>query len=282
MHRNGVLIFRERITMATSKPNGEQPLLRVEEVAQLLRTTPRTVYRWLNDGKILGKKVGRSWRIPKQVVADLAGEGIETEVGSVRKASALFGQGEHLLALAPEREAVAGMMVRLVEMGLQHRYRIFAGCWSFAPDELRKLMRSLGIPTDALEAEGMLTIADFSTAFDAEGAEGVLQEWRKLVDASQQDGPPLLAIGAPSLDCWDEHSGRLVEFEAALNELWHEADAVSVCVYPLSDFVPARLWRVGTLISHHTGVLLWSETELMLLRPEEFSQMFITPDWARN
>lgn len=261
--------------MTTNKLNGEQQFLRVEEVAKLLRTTTRTVYRWLNDGKIVGKKVGRSWRIPRQAVSDLAGEAMETEGVATRKAFSPFGRGEHLLALAPEREAVAGIMARLAEMGLQHRYRIFAGCWSFTPDELRGLMRTLGIPADTLEAEGTLTIADFDAVFNSSGVDGVLQEWRHLVETSQQNGNPLLAIGAPSLDCWGDNPGRLVEFEAALDELWHTTNAVSVCIYPLLDFVPERLRRAGTLISNHTGILLWSETGLMLLRPDEFSQMFI-------
>lgn len=266
--------------MTTNGTSNERQFLRVEEVADLLQITPRTVYRWLDSGKISGTKVGKSWRIPRQVVSELAGEvGEDTAVSHHT-----FSQGEHLLALAPEREAVPGMMARLAEIGLQQRYRLFAGCWSFAPDELRGLMRTLGIPTDVLEAEGALEIVDFDAVFAKGGADGVLAEWRRVVNrksgengVSGKEERPLLAIGAPSLDCWTEYPEQLVEFEMALDELWHDAGGVSICVYPLSDFVPERLRRLGTLIGSHTGALLWSETELMLLRSDAFSLPFFSP-----
>ena len=266
--------------MRTSKIKDEKQFLHVEEVAKVLRTSSRTIYRWLSSGKISGKKIGRSWCIPQQVVSDLIDDAIENGVVGAQKTPSFFSQGEHLFALAPEREAVAGMMVKFVEMGLQHRYHVFAGCWPFSPDELRGLMRTLGIPTDTLETEGTLTISDFNAVFNADGAEGILQKWRDLVDLSQRDNTPLLAIGAPSLDCWSTNPEGLIEFEKTLNELWCATSAVSICIYPLADFVPERLRRIGTLINNHTGVLLWSETEMMLFRPDEFSQMFHTPNLA--
>jgi len=42
-----------------------EPLYTPEEVAELLRVSPRTVQRWLAQGKLQGVKVGRLWRIPK-------------------------------------------------------------------------------------------------------------------------------------------------------------------------------------------------------------------------
>ncbi len=37
----------------------------VKEAAQILRVHPRTVRRWLKEGKLKGKKIGRIWLIPK-------------------------------------------------------------------------------------------------------------------------------------------------------------------------------------------------------------------------
>jgi len=42
-----------------------EPLYTPEEVAELLRVSPRTVQRWLAQAKLHGVKVGRLWRIPK-------------------------------------------------------------------------------------------------------------------------------------------------------------------------------------------------------------------------
>ena len=254
----------------------DNQLLRVEEVAEVLRTTPRTVYRWLNSGKLPGTKVGGAWRISKQALAEIT-EDLLVDVDTAIAPQALnapFGHGDHFIALAPEREAVAGVSAKILELAIRQRYRVFAGCWSFTVAELRGLMRSLGIPVDVLESEGELIFSDFNAAFErAGGAEGVLQEWRSVVDMAKRDNRPILGIGAPSLTCWEGDFSRLAAFEESLNEIWYPTDAVSVCIYALSEFVPARLQRLGTLISYHTGVLMWSETDLMVLRPSNFSEM---------
>jgi len=259
----------------TRKLHEDQQLLRVEEIARILQITPRTIYRWLHEKKMEAKKIGRAWYIPKEVVSRLSSGHSTSHSPVIHNMLLPLKHGEHLLALAPERNAVAGFMARLIEMGLQKKHHIFAGCWPFTPDDLRKIMRTNGIPTDALEAESILTIADFSKIYNADGAEGILHKWRELVDLSQRSATPLLAIGAPSLDCWGNNLDSLIEFEQTLATLWRVSSSVSVCIYPLSDFVPDRLRRIGSLINVHTGTLLWSETKLILLRQEDISPSFI-------
>lgn len=39
-------------------------LLKPTKVAKMLDVRPRTVVRWIHEGKIGGVKVGRVWRIP--------------------------------------------------------------------------------------------------------------------------------------------------------------------------------------------------------------------------
>ena len=38
-------------------------LLTTEEIAAILSVHPRTVMRWLREGKLKGLKVGRLWRV---------------------------------------------------------------------------------------------------------------------------------------------------------------------------------------------------------------------------
>ena len=40
----------------------------VEEVADFLRIHPKTISKWLSEGKIKGVKVGREWRIPRSEI----------------------------------------------------------------------------------------------------------------------------------------------------------------------------------------------------------------------
>lgn len=50
----------------------EPEFLTVEEVAELLRVSVRTVQRLLAEGKLPGVRVGRQWRIPRaELVAHL-------------------------------------------------------------------------------------------------------------------------------------------------------------------------------------------------------------------
>lgn len=41
----------------------DKRLLTPEQVAERLQVTRRTVYQWINDGKLPALKVGRGWRI---------------------------------------------------------------------------------------------------------------------------------------------------------------------------------------------------------------------------
>ena len=43
----------------------EPEFLTVDEVAELLRVSARTVQRLLKEGKLPGVRVGRQWRIPR-------------------------------------------------------------------------------------------------------------------------------------------------------------------------------------------------------------------------
>lgn len=52
------------------RPLAEVRLLTVAEVAAILRLSKMTVYRTVNNGTLPALKVGRSVRVPEQVVHD--------------------------------------------------------------------------------------------------------------------------------------------------------------------------------------------------------------------
>ncbi len=49
--------------MKTTKYNNSKHLITVSEVAERLQKSPLTITRWIKEGRIRAKKVGRSWRI---------------------------------------------------------------------------------------------------------------------------------------------------------------------------------------------------------------------------
>lgn len=51
-------------------------LLKVQEVATMLRTTHTTVYRLIDNGAVDGFKVGKQWRITRQSLEDYLTGGV--------------------------------------------------------------------------------------------------------------------------------------------------------------------------------------------------------------
>ncbi len=47
----------------------KQPVYTVEEVAEILRVHPRTIYRALVAGTLPGFKIGDSWRVTEEQLA---------------------------------------------------------------------------------------------------------------------------------------------------------------------------------------------------------------------
>jgi excisionase family DNA binding protein len=51
--------------------NGGSPandILTLEEVASYLRLTPQTIYKWAQDKRIPGAKLGKEWRFRKSII----------------------------------------------------------------------------------------------------------------------------------------------------------------------------------------------------------------------
>lgn len=62
-------------------------ILTVPQAAEQLQVSERTVYGWLRDGKLPGRKIGKVWRLSADAVVDfLRGDVLvnETNVSSPR------------------------------------------------------------------------------------------------------------------------------------------------------------------------------------------------------
>ncbi len=83
-----------KTTGAAARPSAEEEadgvkMLRVEEVAQAIGTTPDTIRRWLRDGKLRGVRPGGTkmgWRIPESEVERVLTGGGEQAEGKARAA----------------------------------------------------------------------------------------------------------------------------------------------------------------------------------------------------
>lgn len=237
-------------------------LYTIEGVATEFNVSSRTVYRWLSDGKLSGQKIGRSWRISQESINNLTKT--RTREAQAEDTKKFIGKG-HYVVLAPERDALSGTVLKLIKLGLQHEYNVFCSCWTQTIEEQYDLARKMSIPLDIFEQQGRFFSVDFAQEFDELYTQGILDKWQNWAEASNQSTRPIMGIGTPNIHSWGEHPQDLIDFEAALDELWQPIQAISFCVYSLADFIPEGLQRLGSLISHHDGLIMWGENGSIVL-----------------
>jgi excisionase family DNA binding protein len=57
--------------LANDLPGGRAPdheILTIEEVAEYLRLTPQTIYKWAQEGRIPAAKLGKEWRFRRSLI----------------------------------------------------------------------------------------------------------------------------------------------------------------------------------------------------------------------
>jgi excisionase family DNA binding protein len=57
--------------VSQAQKNGRSPandILTLEEVASYLRLTPQTIYKWAQEKRIPGAKLGKEWRFRKSII----------------------------------------------------------------------------------------------------------------------------------------------------------------------------------------------------------------------
>ncbi len=57
------------------QPPMAEEVLTVQEVAEMLRTTPATVYAWCRAGKLPAFKIGQQWRIRARALEEMMRRG---------------------------------------------------------------------------------------------------------------------------------------------------------------------------------------------------------------
>ncbi len=63
-------------TLAESSATSNK-ILTVSQAAEQLQVSDRTVYEWLRDGKLPGRKIGKVWRLSAAAIVDfLRGDGV--------------------------------------------------------------------------------------------------------------------------------------------------------------------------------------------------------------
>ncbi len=260
----------------------EKELLTVQEVADLLRTTPNTVYRWLRSGRIAGAKIGKEWRVRRQTLEEALsvrlsmqrekGEGAFSEPGTVGELPlVLRPHGDHVLVITSGQQEVYDLEAEFFREGLRKGCRLFKGCWWQRPDDVRLELAKRGLPVQALEEDDLLVIVDLQERYREEGVNGPVLAWSREAEKTLDLGRSLMwGSGSPQLISCDGDVLKLLQFERILEERLKPLPVVGICPYIMDGSQCNGLGPFIELARHHRGLALYeggNSVYLQLLRP---------------
>ena len=242
-------------------------LLTVAEVADFLKTTTTTVYRWIKEGTLTAMKIGKEWRIDESLL-DSTLQRSRNTAGSFAHFWQQLRKNEHLILITDKNLEVAKFEASFFRKGLEEGAMLMKGCWWQDEDEIIGQYAQFGLDAASLIRNGAMTVINLNKLYRDEGIDGPLKAWRSSVDAAITRGAPRLwASGSPSMYCCENDPYRLLAFEAQLNDAIKNLPVIGVCPYSIEDSGNSEHFdKMMTLMSYHSGVAFYSDEQCRLLR----------------
>lgn len=240
-------------------------LLTVEEVAEFLRTTPTTIYRWLRTGKLPGVKLGKEWRIRKEVLdSKLAESSPNFKRQSLM--DEIESKGNHMMAIASNEAALYNLEVEFFKKGLALNQRLFKGCWWQNTNDVRQELTTRGLPVEELERKNMLTIVDLAEKYKFSGVQGPIKAWTDAANITNELGYKFLwGSGSPGLGSCGDFSD-LIRFESLLDDTLAKLNVVGICPYLYNDVNKDNMKEFIELVNCHRNVVFYTEESFVYLK----------------
>ncbi|MFZ7131740.1 MAG: helix-turn-helix domain-containing protein [Eubacteriales bacterium] len=238
-------------------------LLTVFEVADYLRTTPTTIYRWLKQGKIRGIKIGKEWRIYESSLSDLTH--INTNMKVNDHLWTRLNKSEHLLVITNCEEDIYKLETSFFKHAMNQGKRMLKGCWWQDMDQIREKYNSNGIDIEYLESKGLFTLVDFDAQYKKYGINGPVYSWITEIEKNKND--VLWASGSPEMKCCGYDEAELIRFETKLNNTIQKMPVVGICPYVIKEFSEDSFNTIVSLMQQHSGTVFFSrDNNTTLLR----------------
>ncbi|ADL08282.1 MEDS domain-containing protein [Thermosediminibacter oceani] len=246
-----------------------EELLTVEEVSKILRTTPNTIYRWLRAGKLPGVKLGKEWRIRKEILASKLNETNTTSIRGQRFWDKIGPHRGHVLAVTRDTNDLFDLEAEFFKKGLSRGFRLFKGCWCQKPDDVRRELSIRGLPIEELEARNILTIIDLTDYYNRSGKNGPVQIWSEEARKTLELGyKTMWGSASPNPLSFGGHFHNLIEFESSLDNALRKLPVVGICTYFFDDFTGDNFMRLIDLMNVHLSVIFYNNGSVIYLKNE--------------
>ena len=237
----------------------EKELLGAEDVAEVIGVKETTVWRWCREGTLPCLKVGKHWRIRREVLEDFLKRS-ERPATLVRRLESFLQVPDNVLAIAQNADILRRLDAAFFQVGEARGGLLvkFYGGEKDSEDELRAHLEQNGLEVGRLEREGRLLMSPEGDPLD--GREEALG---RILEEEAGKGRSVWASFNWALQV---DLNTVLEQQERLNELVDTRQLV-VKTAALEEAIDE--WPVAALRraqSSHSGTILASQSGLSLSR----------------
>ena len=237
----------------------EKELLGAEDVAEVIGVKETTVWRWCREGTLPCLKVGKHWRIRREVLEDFLKRS-ERPATLVRRLESFLQVPDNVLAIAQNADILRRLDAAFFQVGEARGGLLvkFYGGEKDPEDELRAHLEQNGLEVGRLEREGRLLMRPEGDPLD--GREEALG---RILEEEAGKGRTVWASFNWALQV---DFNTVLEQQERLNELVDTRQLVvkTAALEEAIDEWPAAALRRAQ--SSHSGTILASQSGLSLSR----------------
>ena len=237
----------------------EQDLLAAADIARMVGVKETTVWRWCREGKLPCLKVGKHWRIRREVLEDFLKQS-ERPTTLPKRLDSFLKVPDNVLAIAQNLDILRRLDAAFFQVGEARGGLLvkFYGGEKDPEEELRARLEQNGLEVGRLEREGRLLMRPEGDSLD--GREEALG---RVIEQEAEKGRTVWA----SFN-WAQEADleTALEQQERLNELVDTRQLVvktATLQEVIDDWPAATLRRAQT---SHSGNILASEDRLLLSR----------------
>ena len=237
----------------------EKELLGAEDVAEVIGVKETTVWRWCREGTLPCLKVGKHWRIRREVLEDFLKRS-ERPATLVRRLESFLQVPDNVLAIAQNADILRRLDAAFFQVGEARGGLLvkFYGGEKDPEDELRAHLEQNGLEVGRLEREGRLLMKPEGDPLDGRG-----EALGQILEEEAGKGRTVWASFNWALQV---DLNTVLEQQERLNELVDTRQLV-VKTAALEEAIDE--WPVAALRraqSSHSGTILASQSGLSLSR----------------